>query len=104
MSRLSRPDAAEVLIDTVRPDVAAQRSEAAAKRARLGQLADLLADGTLTREAVRTASARLPADLADVEACMADSGRADVLSLPGMCGRCGRCSTPTVSAPSSTLC
>ncbi|MCZ2824184.1 MULTISPECIES: recombinase family protein [unclassified Modestobacter] len=79
VARLSRPDAAELLVDTDLPDVTALRSEAAAKRARLGQLADLLADGTLTPEAVRTASARLRAELADVEARMADSGRADVL-------------------------
>jgi len=68
-----------LLVDTDRPDVTALRANAAAKRARLGQLADLLADGTLTPEAVRTASARLRAELADVESRMSDSGRVDVL-------------------------
>ena len=59
--------------------VTAPRSAAAAKRSRLGQLADLLADGTLIPDQVRTAYARLRRELADVEARMVDSGRVDVL-------------------------
>jgi site-specific DNA recombinase len=79
VARLSRPDAAELLVDTERPDVDKLRTETRAKRARLGQLADLLADGTLTPEQVRTSSARLRAEIADAEARMSDSGRVDVL-------------------------
>lgn len=79
VARLSRPDAAELLVDDTRPDTAELRSEAMAKRMRLAQLADLLADGTLTPEAVRTTSARLKGELAAIEEQMADAGRVDVL-------------------------
>jgi site-specific DNA recombinase len=79
VARLSRPDAAELLVDTDRPDAAKLRNEAMAKRARLSNLAELLADGTLAPEAVRTASARLKAELAGIEGQMADSGRVDLL-------------------------
>ena len=67
VGRLSRSDAADLLVDTDRPDAAKLRAEAMAKRARLGQLTELLADGTLSADAVRTASARLKAELAGIE-------------------------------------
>ena len=67
VARLSRSDAAELLVDTDRPDAAKLRAEAMAKRARLGQLTELVADGTLSADAVRTASARLKAELAGIE-------------------------------------
>lgn len=74
VARPSRPDAAELPVDTGRPDVDKLRTEMRAKRARLGELADLLADGTLTPEQVSTSWARLQAEIADAEARMSDSG------------------------------
>ena len=50
-----------------------------AKRARLAQLAGLLADGVLTETSVRDASVKLRREVAEIEAQMADAGRADVL-------------------------
>jgi len=79
VARLSRPDAADLLIATDAPDAEAMSARAMALRSRLGNLADLLADGTLTADAVRSASARLKAELAEVESKMTDAGRVDVL-------------------------
>jgi hypothetical protein len=79
VARLSRDDAAELLVDTERPDAEEPRSRAMALRTRLGSLAELLADGTLSATEIRSASARLKAELAEVEAQMADAGRVDVL-------------------------
>ena len=79
VARLSRDDAAELLVDTERPDAEELRARAMALRSRLGSLAELLADGTLTATEVRSASARLKAELAEVDAQMADAGRVDVL-------------------------
>jgi DNA invertase Pin-like site-specific DNA recombinase len=79
VARLSRPDAAELLVDSDRPDTGALRGDVMALRARLAQLAGLLADGVLTETSVREASARLRCEVAEIEAQMADAGRADVL-------------------------
>jgi hypothetical protein len=79
VARLSRDDAAELLTDDKQPDIEALRSEAAALRARLDQLATDWADGAMTSSQLRTATSRLKSKLAAVEARMADAGRVDVL-------------------------
>ena len=79
VERLSRPDAVGLLADENRPIVGEMREEAVALRTRLDALAVEFADGTLTSSQLRAATERLREKLADVEARMADSGRADVL-------------------------
>jgi len=79
VARLSRPDAAELLHDTDRPDVEGLRAESAALRTRLEQLAEAFAEGDLTSAQLRTGTERLRAKLANAEAAMADSGKADLL-------------------------
>lgn len=78
--RLGRPDAAGLLVDSSRPDVAPLREEALALRSRLDSLAVDFADGDLTASQVRTATARIRARLADVEAQMSAAARAPVLA------------------------
>jgi DNA invertase Pin-like site-specific DNA recombinase len=79
LARLARPDAAELLADTGKPDLDGMRTRAAALRARLDQLATDFADGVLTASQLRTATERTRANLAAVEAEMADAGRVDIL-------------------------
>ncbi len=79
VARLAREDAADLLADTDRPDAGQLRTEASALRVRLDALAVDYADGVLTREQVRAATARLREHLSDVEARMADAGRVSVL-------------------------
>ena len=79
VARLSRADAADLLVDHDRPDAADLAARALTLRTRLGNLAELVADGTLEPAEARSASARLREELADAEAQMADAGRADVL-------------------------
>lgn len=79
VERLSRSDAAELLHDTTKPDLEAHRVKAQAIRERLDDLATALADGLLPLPAVRKSSERLHAELADVEAQMANLDRTDVL-------------------------
>jgi hypothetical protein len=78
IARLSRPDAVELLTDNERPDIEALRSEAAAHRARLDELASEFADGVLTASQLRTATSKLRSKLSAIEARMADAGRVDV--------------------------
>jgi site-specific DNA recombinase len=79
IERLARPDAAALLDDDDRPDAAALRREARALRTRIDGLAKLFADKVLDEMGVRRESARLRADLADVEAQQRDAGRVNVL-------------------------
>lgn len=80
IERLSRPDAADLLIDHDRPDIDALRSEAQVLRARLEEIACEFADDpTMPAAMVRTMTERVQAKLADVEAQMADAGRVSVL-------------------------
>jgi DNA invertase Pin-like site-specific DNA recombinase len=74
----------------MRPDMQVEakrlRTELLAKRARMASLADLVADGTLTTDAVRSASARLREEIETAETELADAGRIDVLAgFAGMC-------------------
>jgi site-specific DNA recombinase len=79
VERLSRPDARDLLTDHKRPDIDELRTQATALRARLDSLAVEFADGALTASQLRAATERMRANLADVEAAMADAGRVDVL-------------------------
>ncbi|MEJ2860538.1 recombinase family protein [Actinomycetospora flava] len=73
-------EGAALLVDHNRPDAAALRDEAATLRARLDSLAVEFADGDLTASQLRTATERLRARLAEVEARQAEAGRASVLA------------------------
>lgn len=79
IDRLSRPDAAGLLIDQDLPDLETLRREAIIIRSRLDTLATGFADGDLTASQLRTATNRLRGKLAEVEARMAAAGRVDVL-------------------------
>jgi DNA invertase Pin-like site-specific DNA recombinase len=70
VERLSRPDAAELLINRHQPDAAALRDEAAALRKRLESLAIDRAEGNLTGPQVRIATERVQSKLDAVESMM----------------------------------
>lgn len=80
IERLSRPDAADLLVDENAPDFAALREEAMTLRARQEDIAAMLGEGEMTRAQFRTANARIAARLAEVEAVMAHAHRAPVLA------------------------
>lgn len=79
VARLSRDDAADLLVDDTRPDAEELGSRALALRTRLDGLARLFSEGVLTETGVRQQSAELRTELAAVEAEQADAGRVDVL-------------------------
>jgi site-specific DNA recombinase len=79
VERLSRSDAADLLVDDERPDVDELRTTAQTLRARLDELAGLFAAGSVTGSQLAAGSERLRAELADVERSMAHASRADVL-------------------------
>lgn len=80
-ARLRRPDVAE-LLSARQPTgvVAGLRAEALALHRRLEALPADYAEGHLTGQQVRAATARLQAKLADVEARLADAGRGTALA------------------------
>jgi len=79
IERLSRPDAADLLIDRERPDVDALRAERLATQSRLDNVVSLVADGTLTAESARAAIRTLREELATIDSKMTEAGRVDVL-------------------------
>jgi site-specific DNA recombinase len=79
VERLSRPDAIRLLDDGDRPDAAELRTRAKALRTRIDGLARLFAEEVLDEVGVRRESARLRAELADVENQQRDAGRVNVL-------------------------
>jgi site-specific DNA recombinase len=79
VERLSRDDAADLLVDDDRPDVDELRSTAQTLRARLDELAGMFAAGSVTGSQLATGTERLRAELAAVERSMAHASRADVL-------------------------
>jgi hypothetical protein len=79
IERLSRPDAADLLVDHAKPDVDALRERAVTLRERLTTLAVEFADGSLTAGQIKTATESIRAQLAATEAEMADAGRVDLL-------------------------
>lgn len=82
LARLERPDAADLF--SAATDVAATQREIAELRTRLDDLAALLADGVLTREAVREQGTKLRTRREglqrELEAATADSPAASLLS------------------------
>jgi len=79
VERLSRPDAAALLVDDDAPDAGELRAEAQTLRSRLETLAVEFADGALTAGQLRAATERLRSRLTSVEAAQARTGRAPVL-------------------------
>ncbi|MBB5776223.1 recombinase family protein [Nonomuraea jabiensis] len=80
VERLSRPDAADLLVNEDAPDLAALRGEAMTLRARQEDIAAAFGDGEMTRVQFRTANERVAARLAEVEAAMGDVQRVPVLA------------------------
>jgi site-specific DNA recombinase len=79
VERLSRPDAADLLVDHSRPDAAALRREAAALRRRRDAQARMHADGDITDAELSAGSKRIRARLAEIDGTLAVAGRADLL-------------------------
>lgn len=79
VERLSRQDAADLLVDHSRPDVAALRTEAAALRKRRDAQVRMHADGDITDAELAAGSRRIRARLAEIADTLAVSGRADLL-------------------------
>jgi site-specific DNA recombinase len=79
VERLSREDARDLLVDTDRPDAGHLREQAVALRTRLDGAAAAYAQGAIELTQLTTITADLKAQIADVEARMADAGRLDVL-------------------------
>jgi site-specific DNA recombinase len=79
VARLNQPDAREVLMQGTRPDVAALRAELNALTARLAELAELHADGTVTAAQLRAGTQRARARIHALEDELMDAGRANVL-------------------------
>lgn len=81
VERLSQPDAIELIPTREHgPDVADLRSRAQALRARIDDLAVAFADGDLTRAQFRANRDRKLAELAAVEAELAEAGQMNVLA------------------------
>jgi hypothetical protein len=79
ISRLSQPDAADLLLVDDGPNLGALREEATALRARLAELADLFADGAITGAQLARGTNRAREALQAVEEQLADAGRVSAL-------------------------
>jgi site-specific DNA recombinase len=79
IARLSRPDAAELLIDDDREDLVALRTEESTLRLRLDQLAEAFADGTISAAQLKAGSERLRGRLTDIQTRMVHVDRAPIL-------------------------
>jgi DNA invertase Pin-like site-specific DNA recombinase len=75
VARLARPDAADLLISEKRADINELRDKAAALRARQDQAAGLFADGSITASQLKISTAKLAAQLAEIESKMLDANR-----------------------------
>lgn len=75
VARLSRPDAAELLIDQKAPDLDAKRIEAAALRERLKTQAILFADGEIDAEQLKVGTSRMKSKLKAIEDAIEDANR-----------------------------
>lgn len=80
VERMSRPDAAELLVDHERPDIPALQEEASALRQRLDWLAAEFADGEIDKGQLRSGTERARARLAEIEAATRHVSRAPVLA------------------------
>jgi site-specific DNA recombinase len=79
IERLSRPDAAGVLVDDERPDAAELREQARALRVRIDDTAAAFEDLAVPVSQTKVTMERLTARLAEVEAALAHTSRAPVL-------------------------
>ncbi len=79
VARLRRADLADLLVAETDDDVPALRDQAAAERLRLDQIAADYADGMLTGRQVKVATEKVTARLEQVEAALAEAGRASRL-------------------------
>lgn len=80
LARLGREDAADLLVDRDRPDVAELTGQAVALRARIAATRrEFAADDTMSPAELREILAEQRGRLAKVEAVMADAGRVDLL-------------------------
>ena len=79
IARLNRPDANELLVDSVTPDVRILQDQAQMLRLRLEQIAEAFADGDIGPAEWKASRERANARLADVEAQMATHDRAPIL-------------------------
>jgi len=79
IERLSRPDAADLLIDYSRPDVEGLRNQAQVLRALLEELGVEFATGELPAAQLRVINDRIGQQLAVIEAQIADAGKVSVL-------------------------
>jgi site-specific DNA recombinase len=80
VERLSRPDARDLLVDEQTPDLAALRTEAAALRVRLDELADAFASDEITRMQLTRATEKMRGRLDEIEAAQVHVSRAPVLA------------------------
>lgn len=79
IERLSRPDAADLLVDHNRPDVETLCSKAQTLRARLEELGAEFATGELPAAQLRVINESISAQLVTIETELADAGRVSVL-------------------------
>jgi DNA invertase Pin-like site-specific DNA recombinase len=79
IERLSRGDAADLLLDHDRPDIDKLRGEADQLRRRIDALADEYAADTITLAQLTRATERLRARVAEIETKMAATARVDIL-------------------------
>jgi hypothetical protein len=85
VARLSRPDAADLLIPRVEVDTAGLAQKANSLRLRLARLGDLVESGDMTPGDYRPRKARLTEQLASIEAEM--TAAAGTSPLAGIAGR-----------------
>ena len=78
VERLARPDARDLLIAEKRDDINELRDKAAALRARQDEAAALFADGAITASQLKISTAKLAAQLAEVESKMLDANKTRV--------------------------
>ncbi|WP_158544602.1 recombinase family protein [Blastococcus sp. TBT05-19] len=79
VSRLSRPDAADLLTDESKPDVGKLREKAVALRTRLDGAAQAFAAGAIELSQLTRITEDIKTRLTEVENELADAGRVDVL-------------------------
>jgi site-specific DNA recombinase len=79
LARLARADAADLLDNREAPDRDALQGELRALQARLGNVADLVADGTLSKDQARASVGRLRGQVADLTGRLTDAGKVDTL-------------------------
>ena len=80
IARLSRPDAADLLVDRDLPDLAALQQEQTALRVRLEDLAADYGDGVLDRAQLRAGTERIRARLAEIGESLQHTSRGPILA------------------------